>query len=59
MVEETAKDEVAFITYANVIVVKEGNENSEKTQALVNAVLSDGVKSYIEETYGNAVIPVF
>lgn len=52
-------DSLAADTYANVIVVKEGNENSEKTQALVDAVLSDGVKSYIEETYGNAVIPVF
>ena len=54
-----ASDSLAADTYANVIVVKEGNENSEKTQALVGAVLSDDVKSYIEETYGNAVIPVF
>lgn len=54
-----ASDSLAADTYANVIVVKEGNENSEKTQALVDAVLSDGVKSYIEETYGNAVISVF
>ena len=54
-----ASDSLAADTYANVIVVKEGNENSEKTQALVGVVLSDGVKSYIEETYGNAVIPVF
>ena len=51
-----ASDSLAADTYANVIVVKEGNENSEKTQALVNAVLSDGVKSYIEETYGNTGI---
>lgn len=54
-----ASDSLAADTYANVIVVKEGNENAEKTQALEDAVLSDGVKSYIEETYGNAVIPVF
>lgn len=54
-----ASDSLAADTYANVIVVKEGNESTEKTQALVDAVLSDGVKSYIEETYGNAVIPVF
>lgn len=53
-----ASDSLAADTYANVIVVKEENENSEKTQALVGAVLSDGVKSYIEENYGNAVIPV-
>ena len=45
--------------YGNILCVKEGNENSAKTQALVNAVLSDDVKNYIKETYGNAVVPVF
>lgn len=54
-----ASDSLAAETYANVIAVKEGNENSAKTQALVNAVLSDDVKNYIKETYGNAVVPVF
>ena len=54
-----ASDSLAADTYANVIAVKEGNENSAKTQALVNAVLSDDVKNYIKETYGNAVVPVF
>lgn len=54
-----ASDSLAADTYANVIVVKEGNEDSAKTKALVDAVLSDEVRSYIEETYGNAVIPVF
>ncbi len=54
-----ASDSLAADTYANVIAVKEGNENSAKTQALVNAVLSDDVKTYIKETYGNAVVPVF
>lgn len=54
-----ASDSLAADTYANVIVVKEGNENSAKTQALIKAVLSDEVRSYIQETYGNAVVPVF
>lgn len=54
-----ASDSLAADTYANVIVVKEGNEDSAKTKALVDAVLSDEVRNYIEETYGNAVIPVF
>ncbi len=54
-----ASDSLAADTYANVIVVKEGNEDSAKTKALVDAVLSDEVRSYIEKTYGNAVIPVF
>lgn len=54
-----ASDSLAADTYGNVIVVKAGNEDSAKTKALVDAVLSDEVRSYIEKTYGNAVIPVF
>lgn len=54
-----ASDSLAAETYGNVIAVKEGNENSAKTKALVDAVLSDKVKQYIQETYGNAVVPVF
>lgn len=54
-----ASESLAADTYGNVIVVKEGNENSPKTKALVDAVLSDAVRDYIKETYGNAVIPVF
>ena len=50
---------MAADTYANVIAVKEGNENTDKTKALVNAVLSDDVRQFIEDTYGNAVVPVF
>lgn len=46
-------------TYANVIVVREGNEDSEKTKALVDAVLSENVKTFINETYDGAVLPVF
>lgn len=43
----------------NFVVVKEGNENSEKIKALVDAIRSDAVKQYIEETYKGAVIPSF
>lgn len=46
-------------TYANVIVVREGNEDSGKTKALVDAVLSEKVKTFINETYDGAVLPVF
>ena len=37
--------------YANVLVVKEGNESSEKIQALAKALCSQKVKNYIDETY--------
>ena len=54
-----ASDSLAAETYANLIAVKEGNEDSEKTKALVDAVLSDDVRDYINENYQGAVVPVF
>lgn len=56
IVYEMADSEAAK-TYVNVIAVKEGNENSEKTKALVNALKSDEIKKYINDTYDGAVIP--
>lgn len=52
-------DSLAAQTYANILVVKEGQENSVKTKALVNAVKSASVKSYIEDTYNGIVVPTF
>ncbi len=49
----------AFNTYANILVVKEGNENDPKIQALVEAILSDEVRDFINKTYDKAVVPVF
>lgn len=50
-------DSLAAKTYVNVIAVKEGNENSEKTTALVNALKSDEIVNFINEKYDGAVIP--
>ena len=52
-------ESISATTYANVLVVKEGNENAEKIQALKNALLSDAVKTYINDTYSGAVVPIF
>ena len=54
-----AKDSLAAETYGNIIAVREGEENSEKTKALVDAILTENVKEYIEKTYSGAVLPVF
>lgn len=51
-------ESVSATTYANVLVVKEGNENSEKIQALKKALLSEEVKNYMIETYSGAVVPL-
>ena len=40
-------------------MVKKGNENSEKIQALKRAFTSDEVKKFIEEKYEGSVIPAF
>ena len=53
------KSSVAAKTYVNVLAVKEGNEESEKIQALVNALKTDEVKNYIQKTFGNSVVAVF
>ncbi|MCI7812913.1 MAG: MetQ/NlpA family ABC transporter substrate-binding protein [Lachnospiraceae bacterium] len=50
-------DSEAAKTYVNIIAVEEGNEDSEKIKALVDALKSDEIKTYIEETYDGAVIP--
>lgn len=52
-----SSDSEAAKTYVNVIAVKEGNEDSEAVQALVNVLKSDDIKNYINETYDGAVIP--
>ena len=50
---------VSAQTYANILVVKEGNETTEKTEALKAALFSEEVKTFINETYSGAVVPIF
>ena len=58
LVYESADSDAAE-TYINVLVAKEGNENLDKIQALVEALSSDEVREYIVDTFGEAVVPVF
>ena len=46
-------------TYANIVAVRSGDENSPKITALVNALKTDKVKQYIEDTYNGAVVAIF
>jgi len=52
-------DSLAAKTYANVIVVKKGHENDPAIKALVKAVRSDKIRTFIENKYKGAVVPVF
>ena len=55
---ESAESQVAE-TYTNIIAVREGEEDSAKTKALVKAILSDRVRDFINEEYNGAVVPMF
>ena len=52
-------DSEAAQTYANIVAVRNGDEDSEKTQALLKALTSDTARKFIEDTYKGSVIPVF
>ncbi|MFP2926625.1 MetQ/NlpA family ABC transporter substrate-binding protein [Pyxidicoccus sp. 3LG] len=45
--------------YANVLVVRKGDEKRPELQALVKALHSDEVRKFIESTYDGAVVPAF
>ena len=52
------EDEESFgaVTYGNVIAVRVGDENSEKTKALLEALRSENVSTFINETYKGSVV---
>lgn len=55
---EDVESEAAYI-YANILVVNEGNEESDKTRALIKAVTSEETKTFIKDNWQGAVVPVF
>lgn len=52
------QDSEAAQTYANIIGVKAGNEETEKTKALIEVLKSDKVKQFIADTYQGAVVAI-
>lgn len=45
--------------FANVLVVREGDENKEAIQKLAKALQSEEVRTFLEETYQGACVPSF
>jgi D-methionine transport system substrate-binding protein len=45
--------------YANLIVVRKGDENKKEIKAIVKALNSEDVKNFIKKKYGVAVVPAF
>ncbi|MGN0161174.1 MAG: MetQ/NlpA family ABC transporter substrate-binding protein [Lachnospiraceae bacterium] len=58
-IAKEASDSIAAQTYANIIAVKEGNEQNPGVVALIEALQSDHVKKFIEEKYEGSVVPTF
>ncbi len=52
-------DSVAAQTYANIVAVRNGDEETDKTKALVKALTSETARKFIEDQYQGSVIPVF
>ncbi len=57
LAKEDADSEAAG-KYANVIAVRDGDENSDKIKALVTALQSSTARDYIESTFDGAVVPI-
>lgn len=45
--------------YVNVIAVKRGNENTEKTKALIKVIRTAKIKKILEDNFQGAIIPAF
>ena len=55
---ESADSDAAQL-YPNVLVVQAGREDDPLILAVAAALQSDAVRSFIDETYGGAVVPLF
>lgn len=55
-VDDSLAVEGAYSAYANILAVKEGNENTDKVKALVAALESQKVADFITNKYEGAVI---
>lgn len=54
-----SSDSLAVEKYANIICVSKGNEDSEAVKALVEVLTSEDFADYLEENYGEDVLPAF
>lgn len=53
-----SSDSTTAQTYANVIAVRAGEEDTEKTKVIVKILTSDETKQYIQDSFNGAVLPV-
>lgn len=53
------KDSLAATTYANIVAVRSGDESREEIAALMKALQSEEVRTFIDGKYEGAVVPMF
>jgi len=53
------KNSIAATTYANILCVKEGNEQNKALTDLLASLQTDAVAKHIEDSYDGAVVPAF
>ncbi len=58
-VEDAIAMEPTDSPYANILVVKAGDENREDIQKLAKALQSEEIRSFLEEKYQGACVPAF
>lgn len=58
IVTEDKTSDVA-LKMANIIAVKQGNQEKTKTKLLIEALSQDNIREYITATFGSSVIPMF
>lgn len=49
---------IAAKTYENIVVVQKKDENNEAIKKLIDVLQSDDIRTFIEETYDGAVVPI-
>ena len=52
------KDSQSAMTFGNVIAVREADLNKESIKSLIDALKTEQVRKYIEDSYKGVVIPV-
>lgn len=52
-------DSDAAATYANIVATRSGEDSSPKTRALMDALTSDDMRSFMEQTFQGTVVPSF
>ena len=54
-----ASDSDAAATYANIVATRSGEDGTAKTRALMDALTSDDMRSFMEQTFQGTVVPSF